>query len=119
MTVLTSNIGPVFTITGLGLDVASVRAVRFEPAAACTVAAANAAPGTVNGLTIASGAALNQTMISVTQNSSMAAGSYSVCVDYVASNVNGSFVKVGSSQLLIGESVCVCVYVCVFVYFSC
>ena len=54
-------------------------------------------------MVIASGASLNQTTITVTQNSSIAAGSYSVCVDYVANGATGMFAKVGTVQLLIGE----------------
>ena len=105
VTLLNSNSAPQVTITGLGLDVYSVRAVRYEPAATCTSKTANATVGTVNGMVIAAVNGSNQTMVTVAQNTTIPPGSYSVCVDFVANNVNGSFVKVGSSQLLIGEFV--------------
>ena len=111
VTVLSSNAAPQVTISGSGLDVPSVRAVRFEPGVTCTLTSANATAGTVNGVTIAAVSGSNQTMISVTQSSAIPAGAYSVCIDYVANNVTGSFVNVGSALLLIGVCVCVCLFV--------
>ena len=114
VTLLNSNGAPQVTITGLGLDVYSVRAVRYEPSASCTVAVVNATTGTVNGTTIAAVSGSNQTTITVTQNGTIASASYSVCVDFVANVASGSFVKVGSWQLLIREY---CVFDCLTVVF--
>ena len=91
------------TITGLGLDVVSVRAVRFEPALNCTTTVANATVGTVNGTLVANVAGSGQTMLTVTQNATIAPGAYSVCVDFTGNPVSGLFVNVGQTQLSIGE----------------
>ena len=117
VTLLSSNSAPQVTISGLGLDVSSVRAVRFEPSGNCTATTVNASVGTVNGMVVAAVNGSSQTMVTVTQNGTIPAGSYSVCVDYVANAVSGSFVKVSSSQLLIGLYVCVCVRVRVCMLF--
>ena len=103
ITFTTSNSAPQLTITGLGLDLPSVRAVRFEPAPTCTPTSVNASVGTVNGIVIAAVNGSSQTMVTVTQSATIPAGSYSVCVDYVANPVSGLFSNVGSVQLLIGE----------------
>ena len=87
-----------------------MRAVRFEPAFSCTATIVNATVGTVDGVVIAAVSGSGQTVITVTQNSTIPAGSYSVCIDYVANSLSGAFVAVGSVQLLIGESVFYCVH---------
>ena len=101
VTVLATNAAPVVTISGLGLDVPSVRAVRFEPSATCTLLAASPTFGTVNGANIAAGG-VSQFAITVTQNATFAPAAYSVCIDYVANASGGAFAKVGSVQLLVG-----------------
>ena len=115
VTVLATNGSPVITISGLGLDVVSVRAVRFEPAATCTATTVNATSGTVSGGLLANVGGSNETLLSVTLNATIPAGSYSVCMDLIANAVGGAYAKVGSSQLLIGLCGCMCICVCVCV----
>lgn len=97
------------TVTGVALDPAvSVRQVRFEPGTACTETIVGAANGTVvasGGLVDISAAAnLTRALLEVTVGGSgLTAGIYSVCIDYVANNVNGTFEKVGSGELYVGE----------------
>ena len=93
---------PQITITGLGLDVTSIRAVRFEPSSVCSSLTANPSAGTVNGTNIAAVNGSNQTLVIVTQASALPPGSYSVCIDLVANNAFGAYTNIGSGPLFVG-----------------
>lgn len=90
-------------ITGIALDATdSVRAVRFEPAASCSVTTAGSVMGTVT----ASG---NMTRDSSASELTVYVGGtglapqvYAVCIDYLANSAAGAFERVGNSTLLVG-----------------
>ena len=103
MTLLPSTVPVVLTILGVGLDIISVRAVRFEPASTCSLLTSNPTPGTVNSTVLANVSGSNHTMITVTDLSTLGSASYSVCVDFAANPPVGSFLKVGSAQFLVRE----------------
>lgn len=104
VSVLATNAGAMISVSGSGLDVSSVRAVRFEPGVTCTGSGASPAAGTVNGTSVQNGSGSGVgvgTLITVTQSVAFGTGSYSVCVDFAANAAGGAFVKVGSSQFLV------------------
>ena len=115
---LPTNSAPVITISGLGLDIPSVRTVRFEPATTCTLTVSGAAAGTINGTVVASVGGSNQTLITVSRSVALPSGFYSVCVDYTANPPSGHFISPSSSLLFVREYIRLAFSFAVTIYYS-
>ena len=92
-------------VSGVGLQsVTSVRDVRFEPSGNCTVSVVGATNGTVSAVGGMSnnGGDLSRLAV-VVGGSGLAAGVYSVCVDFSGNDAGGQYQRVDSSGLFVGE----------------
>lgn len=103
-TVLAGDTTAVITLTGVALDPAassgSVRSVVFEMAATCTADMASSSNTIVSVAAASMSANAQLTALSIPLSSTvgLSAGSWSVCVDWRASGVSSSYVRVGTTS---------------------